>query len=132
MDASGLEAGAVGELAQDEERAGSGQRAAAGVQEELGPVAAIEVRAAEREVATHGFSRGPTEWDEPLLRALPDHPDDALLQRDAVLLEADGLRHAQPGAVQQLDERTVAKRPRRRPCRCVDETFRLGRGQGTR
>ena len=43
MDTLRLEAGLLRELAQDEERAGAGQRAALCVQEELGPVALVEV-----------------------------------------------------------------------------------------
>ena len=46
MDAAGLEARDLGELAQDEERARSRQPAAARIQEELGPVAHVEVRPA--------------------------------------------------------------------------------------
>src|SRR4051794_18172130 len=40
-----LEAGVLGELAQDEERAGARERAALRVQEELGPVSLVEKRA---------------------------------------------------------------------------------------
>ena len=52
MDALRLEARLGGELAQDEECACAGQRAAAGVQEQLRPVTPIEVRPAARQVAT--------------------------------------------------------------------------------
>ena len=45
VDALGLEPCLLGEPAQDEEGAGAGQRAALRVQEELGPEAAVEVRA---------------------------------------------------------------------------------------
>ena len=51
MDAARLEARALRELAQDEERTRSRERAAACVQEELRAVAAIEMWATEREVA---------------------------------------------------------------------------------
>ena len=51
VDASRLEPGLLGEAAQDQEGAGPRQRAALGVQEQLRPVAPVEVRAAAREVA---------------------------------------------------------------------------------
>lgn len=52
MHAPGLEAGALGETAQDEERAGTGKGATAGVEEEVGAMPPVEVRASERQVAT--------------------------------------------------------------------------------
>ena len=51
MDALGLETGRCCEASQDEECAGAREPAALGVQEELGPVALVEVRATAREVA---------------------------------------------------------------------------------
>ena len=132
MDATGLEAGAIGELAEDEEGAGSGQRPATRVEEEIGSVATIEVRAAEREVAADGFGCGTAERYEAFLRALPDDAYDALLQRDAVLLQADGFGDAQAGAVEELDERAVAKPPRGRTDRCIDEAFGLGGRESAR
>ena len=44
MDALRLEAGLLGEAAQDQEGAGAGERPAVRVQEELGAVSAVEVR----------------------------------------------------------------------------------------
>jgi hypothetical protein len=126
MDAPGLEPCPVGELAQDEERAGSGERAAASVQEELGAIAAVEMRAAEREVTAHGLGRRAPQGNEPLLAALAEHADDSLVEGDATLLEADCLGHAQACPVEQLDEGAVAKRARGRPRRRVDEPLRLG------
>ena len=49
MHAPWLQTGSVGELSQDEERSGPGQRAPTRVQEEVGTVAPVEVRAAERD-----------------------------------------------------------------------------------
>ena len=132
MDATRLEPGAVGQLAQDEEGAGAGERAAARIQEELRAVPPVEMRAAEREVAAHGFRGRSTERHEALLAALSDHADDALLDRDAALLEAGRLGHAQPGAVEQLHERAITKRAWRRPDRGVDESLGLGRRERTR
>jgi hypothetical protein len=125
--AAGLEARTLGELAQDEERAGSRERSAARVQEELGTVAAIEMRATEREVPANGLGGGSSEGHEPLLPALAEDADDAFVERDARLLEPGGLGHAQPGTVEELDERAVAKRARRRPDGGVDESLGLGR-----
>ena len=130
--ATRLEARAIGELAQDEKRAGARERTTARVEEELGAIAAVEVGATEREVAAHGLGGGPTERDEPLLAALPEHAHDALLDGDARLLEPRGLRHAQPGAVQELDERPVAKPARRRPGGGVDQALGLGRRERPR
>ena len=121
-----LEPGLVCELPQDEKGAGACQRAAAGVQEELRTVPPVEVRAAESEIATDSLGRRASERDDPLLPALPDHADDAVVQRDAVLLEARGLGDTQTGAVEQLDERTVAQRAWRGPGRRVDQPLRLG------
>jgi hypothetical protein len=125
MDTPGLEPRPVGELAQNEERPGSRERAAAGVQEELGAVAAVEVRAAEREVTTHGLGGQAPEGNEPLLAPLAEHADDSLVEGDAALLEPDCLGHAQARPVEKLDERAVAKRAGRRPRGGVDEPLRL-------
>ena len=72
VDAAGLEAGLLGEPAQDQEGAGAGQRAALRVQEELGPVAAVEVGAAAREVAAERLDRRAADRDDPLLVPLAD------------------------------------------------------------
>src|SRR4029077_3399693 len=52
VDASGLEPGAIGQAPQDEERPRARQRPAARVEEQVGAVATVEVRAPERHVAT--------------------------------------------------------------------------------
>ena len=57
-----------GELAQDQERARAGERPALRVEEELRPVAAVEVRAAAREVAPHGVRGSAADGHDPLLR----------------------------------------------------------------
>jgi hypothetical protein len=132
MDAAGLEAGTVCKLAQDEEGAGAGERASARVQEEFRAIAAVEVRATEREIATHGFRSGPPERDEALLPALSEHADDAFLDGDAALLQAGRFRHAKAGAVEQLHERAVSERARRRPGGRVDQPFGLRGRERTR
>jgi len=127
-----LEPGFLGESPQDEKCAGAGQRAAARVQEELGPVAAVELGTAEREVAPNRLRCRPAERDESLLTALAEDADDPLLDVDPALLESDGLGDAQASAIHQLDERTVAEGARRRPDGCVDQALGLRGGQRPR
>lgn len=136
VDATGLEPGPIGELPQDEEDPSARKRPAADIQEELGPVTTIQVRPAEREVSTHRFcSRAPERY-EALLVALAEHADDALLERDATLLESDRLGHTQPGSVEKLDQRPIAQRSRAGAGGRVDEALGLGRreraGESTR
>src|SRR6266446_4660878 len=114
VDALRLEPGRPGEAAEDEEGARTGQCPALGVEEELGPVAAVEVRPAAREVAAEGAHRLPADRDDTLLRALAEGADKAALEVDRGLVEPDGLAHAQAGAVQELNEGAVAQRARRR------------------
>src|SRR5947208_3160100 len=54
MDTTRLEARGRGEAAQDQEGAGPGERAALGIQEELGAVALVEVGAPARVVSAQG------------------------------------------------------------------------------
>ena len=126
VDATRLEPCAFGQLAKDQERAGAGERAAARVEEQLGPVAPVEMGPAEGEVAAHGLGGRPPERDEPFLAALSEHAHNALLDRDAVLLQPDRLRHTEAGAVHELHERAIAQRPRHRPRRGVDQPLGLG------
>src|SRR5581483_6232229 len=85
------------------------ERTALRVQEELGSVAAVEVRPAAREVAAQRLGCGPPDRDDPLLAPLADAADEALVQVDAGALEPDGLADSQTGAVQELDEGGVAE-----------------------
>ncbi len=91
---------------------------------------AVEVRAAQREVAAHGLGRGTAERHDPLLVALAEHAHDARVEVDGRLLQPERLRHAQPGAVEQLHQRAIAHRPRLRAVRRLDQPLGLGRGQG--
>ena len=84
-----LETGAFGEAAQDHERSGAGEPSALGVQEELLPVAAVEVRAAASEIPANRLCGGTAERDDALLSAFAEAADEALIQVDAGLLEAD-------------------------------------------
>ena len=88
-------------------------------------MAAVEVRPAADEVAPQRLDRLAPDRDDPLLAALAEHADDALVEVDAVLLEARRLGDAQAGAVEQLDERAVAERARRRPGGGVDQPLGL-------
>ena len=113
-------------------RACARERPAARVQEELRPVAPVEVRAAHCDVAAQRVDGGPAERDEPLLRALAERAHEPLLEIDRPALEARHLADPQAGAVHQLDESTVAHRPRRRPVRRVDQALRLARRERLR
>ena len=132
VDAARLEACPIGQLAQDEKGTGAGERAAACVEEELRAVAAIEVRAAEREVPADGLGSGAPERYEALFATLAEHADDALLDCDAALLQACGLGDAKPRAVEELHERAIAECARHRAYRCVDQPFGLGRRERAR
>ena len=125
MDATRLEACAFGELAKDQERTGTGERAAASVEEELRSVAPVEMRPAECEVPAHGLGGGAAERNESLLATLSEHAYHTLLDGDTVLLQPDGLRHTEARAVHELHERSIAQGPRHRPRRCVDQPLGL-------
>ncbi len=111
---------------------GAGQWSAAGVQEELGPVAAVELWSPEREIAPRCFRRRTPERDEAILAALPVHADDSTLEVHGVLLEPHGLRDAQSCSVQELDERPVAKDAGGCSRRGVDESLGLRGGERSR
>lgn len=127
VDALRLETRLRGELAQDEEGARAGERPSTCVQEELRPVATIEVGASHREVATDGLGRRAPERNDALLAALADDPNDPLVEVDGALLETDRLGDAEARPVQELDERAVASSARRRPVRRRDQALDLGR-----
>ena len=91
VDATRLEPCAFGQLAKDQECAGASECTAAGVEEELRSVTPVEMGPAECQVAAHGLGGRPPEWDEAFLAALSEHAYNALLDRDAVLLQPDRL-----------------------------------------
>ena len=76
VDALGVEPGLTRELADDQERARAGERAALRVEEELGPVAAVEVRPAARQVAAQRLDGLRAQRDDALLVALADAADE--------------------------------------------------------
>jgi hypothetical protein len=130
--AARLEPRLLGQTAQDQEDAGARERAALGVQEKLGTVAAIEEGTAAREVALQRGGSVPAERHYALLAALADHPDEPFLEIDAALLEADRLGDAQAGAVEKLDQGAVAQCPGRRAVGRRDQAFRFARRQRRR
>src|SRR4051812_44991368 len=97
VDATGLEAGFLRELAQDQERSGAGQRPALGVQEELRPVAPVEERAPSGQVAAKRLRRRTPDGDDPLLVALADAANEPLVEVDAGPFEADRLADPEAG-----------------------------------
>jgi len=126
VDPARLEPCTFGQLAKDQEGACASKCTSAGVKEELGSVATVEMRSPERQVAPHGLGGRAPEGDESLLAAFSEDAHHTLLDRDPVLLEPDCLRYAEAGAVHELDERAIAQRPRHRPRRGVDQPLRLG------
>src|SRR5436305_6888173 len=127
MDAIRLQACHGGELAQDEKCARACQRAALGVEEELGAVAAVEIRPSPGEIAAKGLHGLPADRDDSLLRALAETADEPAFQVDGRAVEPDRLADAQAGPVQELDERPVAQGARRRSRRSLDQPLRLAR-----
>jgi hypothetical protein len=132
VDATRLETSTVGQLPQDQERAGAGERSSACVQKELWPVATVEMRAAEGEVAANGLGGRAPERHEALLPSFAEHADDTLLDGDAALLEPGGLGDAEAGAVEELHESAISQSAWCRADRGVDEPFRLGRRKRAR
>jgi hypothetical protein len=67
-----LESRLRGQASKDEERAGPRQRPASGVEEELRPVAPVEVGATMCQIPAQALCRLPADRDEALLGALPE------------------------------------------------------------
>src|SRR5690242_10440848 len=132
VDARRLEPGRARQTAEDQEGAGPRQPAALRVEEQLRPVALVEVRAPARQVAADGVDRLTPDRHDALLRALADAADDSLLEVHGGALESDGLADAQAGAVEELDERPVAEGARRRTHRGLDQPLGLARGERPR
>src|SRR5215218_5291106 len=109
VDPRRLEAAFLGEAAQDQECAGTRQRPALGVEEQLVPVALVEVRPAAAQVAPERIGGAAAERHDPLLAALADRANEPFLQVDPIAFEADRLADPQARAVEQLDERAVAE-----------------------
>ena len=85
VDAPRLEAGGRGEAPQDEECACSCEPAALRVQEELGPVALVQIGATAGEVAPECLGRLAADRNDPLLRPLADTAHEPFLEVDGAL-----------------------------------------------
>src|SRR6185437_6269357 len=94
VDPLGLEPGLRGELAQDEKDARARERAAARVEEQLLPVPPVEVGPAAGEIAAESFRGLPPDRDDPLLAALAEAADEAVLEIHGLPVERDRLAHA--------------------------------------
>src|SRR5579864_3723960 len=84
-----LQAGRARQPAKDEESPGTRERPSLGVEEELGPVTAVEVRPAAGEVAAERRDRFAADRHDPLLRALSEAADEAPVEVDCRSVEAD-------------------------------------------
>ena len=122
---SGSSPALSGKAAQDEEDTGAGERPAVRVQEQLLPVAAVEVRPTAREVAAEGFRCLPPDRHDPFLAALAEAADESVLEIDGLPVERDRLADAQPGAVEELTEGAVAEVARRRPGGGIEQPLDL-------
>ena len=132
MHAPRLEACLFRQTAEDQEGSRACEPPALCVQEELGPVASIEKRPAAGEVATKCVDGLAPEGHDPLLVALARGADEAPFEVDAATLEPDCLADAEARAVEQLDQRVVAHRPRRRSLGGFDQPLGLARGERAR
>src|SRR2546425_1155933 len=94
VDALRVEPGLLCQAAQDQERPGAGERSALGVQEELGAMAAVEIRAAAREVAPERVDCPAAHRNDPFLPALADAADEPFVEVDAGAIEARRLADA--------------------------------------
>jgi hypothetical protein len=125
--AARIEACLLGELAQDEERAGTREWPAAGIEKQLRAVTGVEERTSARQVAAQRLGGVPADRHRPLLAALADHSNEAIIEVDAGLLEPHRLRHPQACAVEQLGECLVAERSRLRAGGRVDQALGFAR-----
>src|SRR6266540_2736383 len=128
MHAPGLEPGFRGEPAQDEERARAREWPSLGIEKELRPVSAVQVRPAPGEVTLQSLDCLAAHRHEPFPVTLPDAPHKAQVEVHPGLVEADGLAYPQARSVEQLDERTVAEIARLSARRGLHKSLRLSGG----
>src|SRR5262249_33737556 len=125
VDAFGIEARLRRQAPEDQERARAGERAAACIEEELGPVPCVEERTPAREIAPNRLDCGPADRDDPLLVSFADRAHDPVLEVDVGLRETDRFADAQARPVEELDECAIAVRTRRRAGSSFDESLRF-------
>src|SRR4029077_15867577 len=103
------------------------QRAAVRVEEQLLPVAAVEIRAAAGEVAAHRVGCLPSDRHDSFLAPFSEGAHEPVLEIDGLPVECDRLAHAQPGSVEELAEGPVAVVEW--PCAggCLEKALDLGR-----
>ena len=83
MDATRLQPGDLGQAAQDQEGAGPGQPAAAGIEEELGTGTALEEGSPARQIAGQGIGGPAPDRHDPLLVALAQAANDPVVEIEA-------------------------------------------------
>ena len=125
----GLEAGLLGKPSQDQEGAGPRERATAGVEEQIGTVAPVQMGPTEREVTSHRLDRGSPERNDSLLVPLADHAHRACIEVDGALRGSDRFGDPQSRPVEELDQRPVAHGSGRHAGRGLDQPFGLGWGE---
>ena len=81
MNAVRVEPRLLGQFPEDQKGAGTGQRAASGVQKELGAMAGVEVGPTACEIAQERLCSVPADGDDALLAALSDHSNEAVVGR---------------------------------------------------
>jgi hypothetical protein len=132
MNAGRVETGLRGQAAQDEKRSGARERPALRVEEELRSVSSVEERPAAGQIPAYRLDSFAPERDDALLVSFPETADDAVLQVDPAAVEPHRLTDPQPCPVEELDQSPVAKRPRCRAVRGLDQSLDLARGERSR
>src|SRR4029079_16545734 len=110
----------------------AGEGATLCVQEELRPVPLVAIGAPVREVAAERLDRVAPDRDDALLIALAGATDESLLEVDARAVETDGFAHAEPRAVEQLDQGPVAHHAGGRAGSRLDQPLGLRRRERAR
>jgi len=125
MNPLGLEPCLAREAAEDLERARARERPPARIEEELGPVAPVQVGPSVREVAAERVGGLPSERNDALFPAFAQSPDEAPFEVDRAPLETNGFADAQAAAVEDLNEGGVPLGARSGSHRRVDEALDL-------
>src|SRR6266540_7442286 len=129
MNSSRLQPSFGRELAEDQEGACARKAAALRIEEELWAVPHVQERASPSQVTPEGLCGLSADRHDPFLRALADAANDACVEVDTRLLQADRFADPQACAVQELDESAVPQSARRRAVRGLDEPLGFRRGK---